>query len=614
MDFEIPAVVVTPPPEAETSETCFVDMSNISFNNSLMSPDDIGQSPQITITDVTSLSESNDVSQEPSQDIVAAAWASSEPQQHQINPKMEKINPIKESKTESATEKSQSGARGRKRKLAAKADPDNQPVVKLTRLEELKDSESSGTRKTRSMANNLSSKATQEIKKQKVVDRKIEKTPSMIGCSNCKLKCSDKFTAEERANFNSEFQKKSNVEKKGWVSKHCWKDVHPKSKTFGQMMCHLPKKGSNLKVCRQFFLATLGFSKKEDGKISRVTEKDSSIENKPTQDSSKKLFMGRTSEPSKETKPVDDSAAKTPPVRRGRPSKVKAINVSTPKNTESSSLKTSTPIDVKPHPVTKRKSGSDKENNSQIVTKGRPTASEKKPEVPSAGALGNSPQSRAQLIKMVRDHIESYGPGLAEGKGKTRVIHMEGLSVQAMANAFKVKYKKEVSPGNYFKVMSHMKVELSSESAKKRRASLPSDAPGLADRKQSAKALMEMIKKDIESYDPVEWVGKLGKPGVKYIIKEDFTDPQSAINEMREQFNKKHSLSVAQKHYVDVMRIMRVVIRGSNFLDQKYPNVNISVVKKEDKSEEISKEEKIKKFMDSKILEKKYPNLNITVA
>ena len=132
MDFEIPAVVVTPPPEAETSETCFVDMSNISFNNSLMSPDDIGQSPQITITDVTSLSESNDVSQEPSQDIVAAAWASSEPQQHQINPKMEKINPTKESKTESATEKSQSGARGRKRKLAAKADPDNQPVVKQT--------------------------------------------------------------------------------------------------------------------------------------------------------------------------------------------------------------------------------------------------------------------------------------------------------------------------------------------------------------------------------------------------------------------------------------------------------------------------------------------------
>ena len=59
---------------------------------------------------------------------------------------------------------------------------------------------------------------------------------------------------------------------------------------------------------------------------------------------------------------------------------------------------------------------------------------------------------------------------------------------------------------------------------------------------------------------------------------------------------------------------MKVVIRGSNFLDQKYPNVNISVVKKEDKSEEISKEEKIKKFMDSKILEKKYPNLNITVA
>ena len=88
----------------------------------------------------------------------------------------------------------------------------------------------------------------------------------LIDCQ-CSFECPKKFNMVERIKMNMEFQKKNPAGRKAWISKHCWKDLNPRSQSHNQAICNLPKEGKGgrnevVRVCKKFFLGTLGFQGK----------------------------------------------------------------------------------------------------------------------------------------------------------------------------------------------------------------------------------------------------------------------------------------------------------------------------------------------------------------
>lgn len=154
--------------------------------------------------------------------------------------------------------------------------------------------------------------------------------------------------------------------------------------------------------------------------------------------------------------------------------------------------------------------------------------------------------------------------------------------ISDMRDRFNKRHSISIPHKTYLEVMMSMNVGLKNVRNKKYEqlpslATKKSETAATAAAAANSQNIKDLIEKDIESYKPTKLKDGGANPDRRYIIKKDAASPQVAINIMRQRFNKTHQKNVPHKVYSDVLKSMDVVIKTSSFLQQKYPNLNITI-------------------------------------
>jgi len=95
----------------------------------------------------------------------------------------------------------------------------------------------------------------------------------------CKYKCGKELSQLEQNAIKDEFKKLNHRDQMSWLAKFCKRRSHvhrklnsPKKKRQPNIDYFLPKLGGNMKVCKTFFLCTLGFHETSHKRIQKALE------------------------------------------------------------------------------------------------------------------------------------------------------------------------------------------------------------------------------------------------------------------------------------------------------------------------------------------------------
>ena len=440
----------------------------------------------------------------------------------------------------------------------------------------------------------------------------------------CSFKCGQKFTLAQRVRFNMEFQKKSYDQKKAWTSSLCWKDMDPKSSTHQQMMCHFPNDDSSAKVrvCKKFFFGTLGLQGKSkgpsaDSKDSPVVVTASQLSEESPLNRTRRSRSSGAVTPNYSSTPINPLAKKVNGNRRSTGNKENSmVNVTNldpkvdrlvQKHVESYKpgiaegsdniryiYQEGLTLPMMVEAFNKKHLGahvslmsyftSMKKMRVQVysgtrkrrLSMGRPVVPPGKKMCPDSTTTLNS----QEIKDLIKKDIASYNPAPLKKGGTPGVKYIFNQMISDMRDRFNKRHSISIPHKTYLEVMMSMNVGLKNVRNKKYEQ-LPSLATKKSETAATAAAnsqnIKDLIEKDIESYKPTKLKDGGANPDSRYIIKKDAASPQVAINVMRQRFNKTHQKNVPHKVYSDVLKSMDVVIKTSSFLQQKYPNLNITI-------------------------------------